>query len=228
VKSELKKFVLLYVEDELDVQEIFSEFFSIYFKTVYTASNGNEALNLYNRYKPEVVILDINIPGIKGLELASMIRQKDKHVKIVMLTSYTDVELLLQAAEIDMSKYLVKPVDIAELEQTLDKIASELMQDDSQTIRFDEYTFYNVSKRVLVKNDKQIELSQKESNLLNLLIKNINKTVSIEDIMANVWEDSYDIEISKESVKSQVSKLRKKLPKDCINNVYGVGYILNI
>ncbi|NQY21873.1 MAG: winged helix-turn-helix transcriptional regulator [Campylobacteraceae bacterium] len=79
----------------------------------------------------------------------------------------------------------------------------------------------------LLINSQVIELSQKEHLLLKLFVKNKGFTVTYEDIMFHLWEDSYEKEISIDSVKNQVSHLRKKLPENCLISVYGKGYILN-
>jgi len=130
--------------------------------------------------------------------------------------------------KINSSQTLIKPVELTDLEEALDKISLELMNQTKKIIRLDKKYSYNSSNNVLICDNKIVELTHKESILLQLFISKINKTISIEDIMANVWEDSYTQEVSKESVKSQVSKLRKKLPQNCIENVYGIGYTLKL
>jgi len=82
--------------------------------------------------------------------------------------------------------------------------------------------------KALTINNKPISLTQKEQLLLALLVDNKEKCVTFEDIQANVWLESYNSDISIQSVKLQVTQLRKKLPKACIKNVYGCGYIFHL
>lgn len=228
MRDYLKDFTLLYAEDEKDVQANMIEYLESYFKTIYVASDGDEALKLYRNFKPDVVILDINMPKISGLEIAKVIRKDDFFTRIVMLTAHSERDLLLQATEIDMSKYLLKPVSNYDFKELLDKVASELLNNSRKIIKLDNETVYNISKELLTSNGLEIELAPKEKKLLKLLISKIGTCVSFEDIMAHVWEEYFDEDISKDSVKSQVNYLRKKLPDNSIENIYGRGYCLNI
>jgi two-component system, OmpR family, response regulator VanR len=144
MREHLKNYTLLYVEDEPQVQERMAEYFESYFHHVYCAADGEEALELHRRYSPDVVMLDINMPKINGLEVARRIRHEDPHTRIIMLSAHSEKEILLQASEIDMSKYLIKPVSRIELKGALDKVASELIalpnQSDKNRL---EYTIDN-------------------------------------------------------------------------------------
>lgn len=228
MREHLDKFTLLYAEDCSDVRENMIEYFDSYFKEVFVAKDGKEALELYEKNEPDVAILDINMPHMTGLELAKKIRERDSNTRIVMLSAHTEVDLLLDAVEINMTKYLVKPIKRKELKEALNKISEELFSLSSKIIKFDEDSYYDLNTKSLVVYKQEVKLSIKEQKLLELFILKINDYVSIEDIMAVVWEEYFDKEISINSVKMQVSNLRKKLSINCIENVYGKGYILKI
>lgn len=228
MRNNLKDFTLLYAEDEKDVQSNMIEYLESYFNTIYVASDGEEALKSYRDFKPDVAILDINMPKVSGLEIAEIIRKDDSLTRIIMLTAHSEKDLLLQAAEIDMSKYLLKPVTPYDFKEALNKVANELLNNSKKIIKFDDKTQYNISNKILTSNGIDIELAPKEKRLLCLLISKRGSCVSFEDIMAYVWEEYFDEDISKDSVKSQVNYLRKKLPQKSIENVYGRGYCLKI
>ncbi len=229
MREYLKDYTLLYAEDQKEVQMGMMEYFETYFKKVYVASDGQEALDLYKQHKPDVLLLDILMPKIQGLELARIVRQDDDYTRIIMLTAHKDENLLFEAIEIDMSKYLVKPSSSKEIKETLDKVARELVTLSSDIVKFTEDLYYLKSSKKLIKeHSNEIELSQKEGRLLELLIEKANTPISVEDIIAVVWEENFNEEISKDSVKSQVSYLRKKLPSNSIQSVYGIGYMLKI
>jgi DNA-binding response OmpR family regulator len=224
----LKNCTLLYVEDEETILHEMTHYFKSYFLTVYTAQNGKEALELYKKLTPDVVIIDMMIPGINGIELIKRIRSLSNYSRIIVLSAHSNTDLLLEAIELNLSKYLLKPPKLSEMKEALHKVSKELLELSKDTVHLNENTYYMQSSKQLIHNSVPVALSIKEGLLLKLLISKVNSPVSIEDIIAHVWEDDIFTEISKDSVKSLVSNLRKKLPENSIKNVYGVGYQLTL
>lgn len=227
MKSVLKNITLLYAEDDLEVQKEMLEYFSTYFKELHVTTNGKEALEIYKKHKPQVLILDIYMPEIDGLQLAKLIRENDYKTKIIIMSAHSQENLMLQAINTNINHYIVKPATIDKIKNMLDKISEELMREAKEIIRFSENSYYNLWTKQLVTNEQVITLSYKESKLLEILVSNNGKPVSMGDIIGFVWDD-YMADVSFESVKSQVSYLRKKLPNISITNIYGVGYILKV
>ena len=225
MRNILKNFTLLYAEDELDIQEQMKEYFDTFFKTTYVASNGKDALELYKTHMPDVMILDIYMPGINGLELTELIRSKDFNTKIIIMSAYSESSLVLQAIDANVTNYIVKPATLDKIKAALYKLSMQLMRDKSKIIRFSDSLFYNIALKRLIENDQEVELSHKTAKLLEILVSNLNQSVSTPDIINFVWDD-LSMDISFDSVKTQVSLLRKKLPKNSLMSVYGVGYIL--
>jgi len=223
----LKNYSVLYVEDEPEIQENMIEYLEAYFSTVYVASDGKEALSLYKKHLPDVAILDIELPFISGLTLARSFRKNNKDIKLVMLTGHIETEVLLEATELTLTKYLVKPISPKKFKDMLLLLSNELKSCGLTLIEFSQGYTWDTEKNSLKLHGKAIKLNEKEQRLLQLFISNRNKTISYEAIMVAVWEDSFEREISIDSVKNQVSHLRKKLHKDSISSVYGQGYILN-
>lgn len=224
--SILNACTILYVEDELEIQANVAEFLRGRFKTVYLAADGEKALELYHQHHPDVLLLDINLPKHSGLDVAKEIRQQDQTVKIVMLTAYTEKEKLLAATELKLTKYLIKPVAPKVFKETLEILAQELTQNPSRFLSLNECYSWDRKLEQLSLNSNVVNLTEKEHRLLKLFISNKGAAIRYEKIMTTVWEESLRKEISIDSIKNQVSKLRKKLPDDCIASVYGEGYIL--
>lgn len=224
--SLLKNHSILYVEDEPEIQANIAEYLESYFASVLVANDGKEGLSLYEKHHPDVLLLDINLPYISGLEMAKEIRQKDQDVKIVMLTAYTEKIQLLRATELKLTKYLIKPVTPKLFKETMELIAQELRKNPSRFVNLSINCVWNKKEETLYVEDIQIALTNKEQRLLKLLIEKKGSTISYEDIMIAVWDDAFDTNISLDSIKNQISHLRKKLPKDCIDTVYGKGYML--
>jgi len=227
MRDSLKQHTILYAEDDKALQESTSEYLRRYFREVYVASDGAEALEVYRREQPSAAILDIDMPKKDGLQVAKDIREVNSNIPILMLTAFTDVDKLLEATELNLCKYLVKPVEAQVFKEALHKLSEVLKEHMDAYINLSKEYKWDIQNEILFHKTKSIALSHKEKILLALLVKHHRRCVSFEEIMAIVWEDDFHEEISVQSVKLQVTLLRKKLPKGSIKNVYGKGYVLN-
>ncbi len=222
----LKDNAILYVEDEPDIQANLVEYLQEFFGTVYTADDGAQAIASYEKYHPDVILLDINLPYIDGLSVAKEIRQGNKSVKIIMLTAHTEQEKLLTATELKLTKYLIKPITPKAFKETMQLLANELSQDSKRFIPLSHECQWDKQEEILYLHGEVVTLTAKEYKLLALLIDKQTELVCYEDIMVILWEDAWERDISLGSVKNQVSLLRKKLPPGCIDSIYGKGYRL--
>ena len=121
MKTALKPYTILYAEDDMALQKSTAEYLRRYFKEVHLASDGTEALNLYDTCQADVVILDIDMPYLDGLSVANQIRKRDQNIPIVMMTAFTDTQMLLEATELNLTTYLVKPVKASQFQEALQK-----------------------------------------------------------------------------------------------------------
>lgn len=224
--SVLKKHSILYVEDEPEIHKNIAEYLGYYFGTVHLASDGQEALNQYHTHHPDVLLLDINLPNIDGLTVAQEIRKSDLSIRIIMLTAFTEKEKLLKAIELNLTKYLIKPVPPKEFKETLKILSCELMNNPSRFLTLSEHLIWDIEQKQLSLKGKHLVLTEKEQRLLKVFIRHKGVPVNYEKIVIAVWDNADDREISIDSIKRQVSQLRKKIPNICITNVYGEGYIL--
>jgi len=131
MSSILKERTILYVEDEPQIRTNIIEYLESYFGTVYAASDGAEALEMYHAHTPDVALLDINLPHIDGLSVAKEIRSLNSKIKIVMLTAHTEKEKLLKATELKLTKYLIKPISPKAFRETMQQLAQELLEGDA-------------------------------------------------------------------------------------------------
>jgi DNA-binding response OmpR family regulator len=171
-------------------------------------------------------MLDINMPKMDGLEVARHIRILNQDIPIIMLTAYTESTLLLDAIDLNITKYLVKPVSKNKLKEVLLEISKKLEKHTTCLIKLAEGCHWHQIEHNLYYNDVKVDLTPKEKSLLVLLTQKYQKNISIEEIITHVWENQYMEEISFDTVKKLVSNLRKKLPDNCLKSVYGSGYIL--
>lgn len=218
---------LLYAEDEVETRRNYANYLKRYFKKIYVVENGQEALECYKKNSPNILLLDINMPFINGLELAKKIRQNDKKTRIIILTAHLEQDKLLFAAELNLTKYLPKPISRIKLKEALKEAASQYEEiDGKRNIIMDSFIWNNETKKLLV-NEEDIKLTKHEILLLELLTSKKDRIFSSDEISFHLWNDVNDSESSATKIKDIIKRLRKKLPKDTIENIYGAGYKLN-
>jgi len=121
-------FKILFVEDEKAIRDNYIQYLKIFFSEVYEAEDGDKAYQIYNEKKPDIIILDINIPKLNGLDLLKKIRENDYITKVIMLTAHTDKKFLLDASSLQLTRYLVKPVSRKNLKEALEHSIEELQK----------------------------------------------------------------------------------------------------
>jgi putative nucleotidyltransferase with HDIG domain len=125
--AELSSMVVLYVEDDPDISEVFERHLNRLVGEVYLAQNGQEALEIYKRYPIDIILTDIKMPVMNGLELAQAVREDNIEIPIVIISAYSEVEYLRQAFEVGISHYMNKPVDSFNLQRVLNECAKSVM-----------------------------------------------------------------------------------------------------
>lgn len=216
-----KNIKILYVEDDEIARENGVEYLENYFENIYEASDAIKALQLYEKYKPDIIITDIQMPKLNGLEFVKKIRQKDKKTQIIIITAFCDKDYLLKAIELGLVKYLVKPVNEKEFEEALFLCINSLEQNETNIIKLDENSYFDTFNKNLFVQNEIIKLRAKEILFLELLIKNSNRYVSYEEIENYVW---YDSVMTKDALKTLVKNIKTKIPKDLILNLTNSGY----
>ena len=126
ISQELKNFQLLYVEDEPDVRDVFSTILKRFMKKVFIATNGQEGLEIFKNEQIDIIISDIRMPKMTGLEMVQAIREIDKEVPILFSTAFSDTEYLQEAIEVGVDGYLIKPIEREALINKLNSIAQTL------------------------------------------------------------------------------------------------------
>ena len=225
LKNINKNIKILYVEDDEIARENGVEYLENFFETIYEASDAIIALQLYEKYQPDIIITDIQMPKLNGLEFVKKIRQKDKKTQIIIITAFCDRDYLLKAIELQLVKYLVKPVKEKEFEEALFLCVNSLQEDNSNIVKLDENSYFDTFNKNLVIKDEIIKLRAKEILFLELLIKNKNRYVSYEEIENYVWDESV---MTKDALKTLVKNLKTKIPKDLILNLTNSGYKIDV
>jgi len=220
----MKNLTLLYIEDDSEVQKYIGEFLTRYTLNLHLAQSAEEGLLVYQEIEPDIILLDINLPGKNGIDFARELRKMDHHTRIIISTAYTDNDFLLTAVELELTRYLVKPVTSMELIEALGKAADEYEGTNSvKTIELGEGFSYDKERKMLFKEDKEVPLRRKEMQLLEFFIAHAHCTLSYESLQYEVWPDSF---MSRDAIRAQVRNLRKKSHPHIIKNINAIGYRL--
>lgn len=221
----LKDLDILYAEDEDFIRENTAEALKFMGFNVTSVNNGESAYEKYLEIKPDIVIADIEMPQLDGLSLAQKIRDKDKHTQILITTAYTNTEYFLKAVELNLVKYLLKPISLKDLKAVMDKCMANLeYNNENKNIYFSENDYYNMSEKCLMVNSRVVRLDFHEREFLELLLRNHKRVVTYTEFEQEIWEGN----MSSAAVRSLVRNLRKKLPDNTVQNVSKIGYRINI
>ncbi len=226
---ENEKFSILVVEDEFYNRKNMVEYLHLYYTNIFEAENGLDAYEIYQERQPNLIITDISMPKMDGLELIEKIREQDDSTPIVIISAFSDQSKLLRAIKLKLIDYLIKPVTRESLKALLQKIKVQSETLLSKEVRRDivlgdGFVFQEGSK-ILLHNNQYIKLTRSQATALDLLVKFRNKVVSSIDIFYYVQND-YSLEYSDRSVRNLILRIRKILPETMIENVYGRGYML--
>ena len=219
------KYRILIVEDEPISLEMLSKTLKEDYD-VLTADNGEKGFELYKKFNPHIIISDLNMPIMNGIELIQKIRELDQNSKIIITTFKNDVQTLLQASELKLFKYLIKPIDFIALKNIIKESIEELNRFNTvalNLINISPTLIWKTSEFELFSNNQIVKLTPKEKKVLNLLLQKPNQVFTYNEIIYEVWEKNNEIG-DRKTLKTMITSLRKKIEDVEINNVYGYGY----
>ncbi len=225
----LDKPTLLYVEDDNEIVQNIVFLLQDYFSEIFIAIDGEQAIDSYSQNKPDIVLLDINLPKINGIEVAKIIRKDDQEIPILFLTAYSDKDKLMSAINISASAYIVKPFKIDELKTAINKIMSK--RNLLNVISLSGGFIWDRGINLLKYNSIEMKLTKKEIQLMNLLNKNRQGFFSACEISEELFPQNIKDNACNNSVQL-LSRFKKKtlqtfaVKEFFIQNIYGIGYKL--
>jgi len=221
LQTTLKSLRILYIEDDASIRTTITKVLRYFSDAIFAVESAEEAIKSYMHFQPDIIICDINLPGMNGIEFVKWVRQFDEKSQIFLLTAYTDKEYLLEAVKLSLVDYLTKPIDFTMLEKTLKNAARKVIQNKTLNVQFITGAVYSYQQRSVTFGNKAYPLTAKETRLLDHLITNKSRMTSKEELQTTLWEDDMG---SESAFKSLVNKLRTKIGKEAIENISGVGY----
>lgn len=221
--NDLKNLSILYADDDDMLRESTSNTLQTLFKKVYSAKNGNEAIEVYEKNKDiQIIMLDIKMGSISGIEVAQKIRLTNENIPIFLVSSYTEVKDLLDAVKLNLVDYLQKPVTFKKLTEVFIECLELLKKNNFLLQNLCENIDYNPMSKEVISHGINIPLSKNEIQAIELLISKRAQVLPY-GYFASIIGD----EVSEIAIKNTISRLRKKLNCSSIKNIAKIGYILS-
>ena len=227
---EKSKYNILIVDDEKDVREILNYNISREGYNVFTAENGEEALEIIKSEKPQLVILDVMMPVMDGYQTCTEIRAlpDNKKTIIVFLSARNEDYSQIIGFEAGGDDYVTKPINpkvlISRIKALLKRFKTE-ETDENNIISFGNYRL-DKNEYVLFKGDEQILLPKKQFELLRLLVSRPNHVFSRDEIFEQIWGN--DVIVGSRTIDVHIRKIREKTGLENIKTMKGIGYKLSI
>jgi len=219
---------ILLVDNQKELRENTLEVLQNFFKKVDPVSNGEIALEYYKNSYYDIVLTDIRMPELDGIELTKKIYEINPNQDIIIISSDTNANSLISLINLGVAQFIKKPINYLELLEALLKISKKLYfnktnrRKSAATIPLGINYFYNREKKLLQNNEQIIPLTKFEILFLDLLTSKQGVIFSNEEIVDYYYYKKEEIDA--QNIRKLVSKLRKKISKDSIESVYGVGY----
>lgn len=236
VIANTKNLSILFVEDNDEMRENTAEILKKFFKRIDTSHNGEDAIEKYIEYNEEnskyydIVLSDIQMPILNGIELTTHIYSMNPSQTIIILSAFDNPEYLLSLINLGVDQFIKKPIDYQELLRAFANVSKKINnkpplinQESSKVKLSDEFT-YDRDNNSLTNINENIYLTKYEIIFLHLLSTNVGKIYSNEDIVNHYHNLNETIDAK--NIRKLVSKFRKKLPENCLESIYGVGYKL--
>ena len=223
--STVKK--ILIADDEPDILEILSFNLSAEGYEIITAKNGDEALDKAKQHMPDLIILDVMMPGKNGIEVCNILRSQPifNTTLIIFLTAMADESAEIKGLETGADDYITKPVSPKILTSKVNAFFRRLANEGTSTIKVGNFEI-DREKYLVSFGDTEIVLARKEFELVALLASKPGKVFLRNEILNRIW--GTDVIVGDRTIDVHIRKIRQKLGVDCISTVKGVGYKFEI
>jgi len=214
---------ILVVEDEHKIAQSIKKGLEQESLAVDLSFDGNNGFDLASTEDYDVIILDILLPGMSGIEICSALREKKIHTPILLLTAKGQVADKVEGLNSGADDYMTKPFAFEELLARINALARRPQDSLGTILKVGELSLNTVSFEVK-KGTREIRLSSKEFALLDYLMRHPNQIISKEQIISHIWD--YDADVLPNTVEVYIGYLRKKVGSDLIKTIRGFGYKL--
>lgn len=223
MNQETKPFTILIADDELDILEILNFNLEAEGYNVIKATNGNEAVEMARTHKPDLIILDVMMPGKTGFEVCKILRADTEFEKtiIIFLTALNDESTEIKGLETGGDDYITKPISPKVLISRVNALFRRIIKETGSVLQIGDLSIDREKYRVTFKQE-EIVFARKEFELLALLASKPSKVFLRNEILDQVW--GTEVIVGDRTIDVHIRKIRQKLGDDCIATVKGVGY----
>ncbi len=216
---------ILLLEDDTLLKESITEFLEVKSFQVDSYENSNDAFDAIFSHEYDLLLLDVNTPGKwNGFSLRKELSLENKNIPTIFVTSMSSSDAVLQGYQHGCCDYIKKPFDLIELYLRVQQaLKANCFKTDDHILNISKECQYNLSTYELISKNKTTLLSKTENKIFQLFLKNRNQIVTFEILYEQIWENN----VEATNARVQVNNLRRKLPKDVIKNIYGLGYRLD-
>lgn len=218
---------VLIADDEPDILEIISFNLKKEGYDIFTAKDGDDALEKVRSVNPDLVILDIMMPKKTGMQVCQILRANPNYrdTLIIFLTALNDEASHIQGFETGADDYISKPISPKVLSSRVNALFRRIQKDDGNILMLNNMTIDPVKYLVII-DEKEIVLAKKEFELLHLLASKPGRVFLRNEILSKVWGS--DVIVGDRTIDVHIRKIRQKLGVDCITTVKGVGYKFDV
>jgi DNA-binding response OmpR family regulator len=217
---------ILLLEDEVMLNEAITEFLKTRGDLVASVKDGNEALEKAKNERFDLLILDINVPGIDGLSLLENLHEMKIQTPAIYISALVDIEDISRAFDLGCFDYLKKPFHLKELALRIDKVMTSQPQEQKRLhIRLSRRYSYDTELSTLMFDNTPQPLSKRQVQIIDLLARNRGRVVEFEEFRTYVWDEVY---VDNATIRAEVNRLKKALKEDFIQNIRALGYMIDI
>ncbi|MDE3185519.1 MAG: response regulator transcription factor [Bacteroidota bacterium] len=223
MNQEARPFTILVADDELDILEILNFNLQAEGYNVIKATNGNEAVELARIHNPDLIILDVMMPGKTGFEVCKILRADKafENTIIIFLTALNDDSTEIKGLETGGDDYITKPISPKVLISRVNALFRRIIKETGSVLQIGDLAI-DREKYIVTLKDQEIILARKEFELLALLASKPSKVFLRNEILDKVW--GTEVIVGDRTIDVHIRKIRQKLGDDCIATVKGVGY----
>lgn len=227
---------VLLVEDEQDAREILAFYLDTVFDEVEVASNGLEGFSIFKEnFKKgksfDVIVTDIRMPELDGLSMLEEITKLNEEQKFIIVSAYKDEEYLFRSINLNVISYFVKPLVVENIMQILKKVKNSILEksenikiENKDMLRINNLFSYSLEKKLLYKDEEIVNLSKKETLLLDAMIKKMAEINTNEYLKDAIWGDK---NTSDATLRTVIKRVKDKISdEDFIVSKKGMGYII--
>lgn len=218
---------ILIVEDEKILNNTINKSLKDAGYEVESAFDGFDAMEMIEIESYDLIVLDLNLPNMDGMEILKNLRKEDVETKVLILSARSQIQDKVEGLDAGANDFLQKPFHLDELKARVRSLTRRNFIQNNTELSFDKIKFDSKNRTIFI-DDKELKLTRKEAGILEYLLLNQGRPVSQEELIDHVWDSSVDL--LSNSIRVHISALRKKLKRelgyDPIENRIGIGYLL--